>query len=140
MGAGGRRRCSRGRMSRIRFYLDEDVQSHALVAGLRARAVDVMTTSDAARTETDDDAQLVFASQTGRVIVTSNVLDFPRIHGESLEAGRDHAGIVIVPQQRWPVGEVVRRLLALRDGLSAEAMHNRLEYLSHWQPPIRRAL
>ena len=71
--------------------------------------------------------------------MTSNVVDFPRIHGESLKDGRDHAGIVIVPQQRWPVGEVVRRLLALRDGLSAETMRNRLEYLSHWQPRIRRA-
>ena len=126
-------------MSRIQFYLDEDVQSHALVAGLRARAVDVMTSSEASRNETDDDAQLAFASQEGRVIVSSNVVDFPRIHGESLDAGRDHAGIVMVPQQRWQVGEVVRRLLALRDGLSAETMRNRLEYLSHWQSRLRRA-
>ena len=102
MGAGGRRRCSRGRMSRIRFYLDEDVQSHALAAGLRARAVEVMTTSDAACPETDDDAQLSFATQAGRVIVTSNVVDFPRIHGASLEAGRDHAGIVMVPHCATP--------------------------------------
>ena len=126
-------------MSRIQFYLDEDVQSHALVAGLRARAVDVMTSSEASRNETDDDAQLAFASQEGRVIVSSNVVDFPRIHGESLDAGRDHADIVMVPQQRWQVGEVVRRLLALRDGLSAETMRNRLEYLSHWQSRLRRA-
>ena len=120
-------------MSRIRYCLDEDVQSRALVVGLRARAVDVLTSSEAALNETDDETQLAFASRDGRVLVSSNVVDFPRIHRESLAAGRDHAGILIVPQQRWQVGEVIRRLLALHDSLSAESMRNRLEYLSHWQ-------
>ena len=124
-------------MSRIRFYLDEDIQSHALVAGLRARMADVLTSSEAGRNETDDDVQLAFATQEDRVVVTCNVVDFPRLHREVLAAGREHAGIVIVPQQRWQVGEIVRRLLALREELGAGKMRNRLEYLSQWPPRMR---
>ena len=45
-------------MSRVRFYLDEDLQSHALVAGLRARAVDVLTTLEAGRNVTEAAKQL----------------------------------------------------------------------------------
>ena len=98
-------------MSRIRFYLDEDLQSHALIAGLRGRAVDVLTTSEAARNVTDDEAQLAFATGEGRVLVSYNVLDFPRIHGDWLAAGKEHAGILTVPQQRWSVRGVLARSL-----------------------------
>ena len=123
-------------MSRVAFYLDEDLQSHALIAGLRARAVDVLTTSEATREETDDEAQLAFATAEGRVLVSCNVLDFPRIHGEWLAAQKEHAGIVMVPQQRWPVGQVLARLLALHSALNAGEMRNRIEYLGNWQPRI----
>jgi hypothetical protein len=50
----------------------------------------------------------------------------------SMKARRTHAGVVIGPQQRWGVGEVIRRLLRLRETISAEAMRNWLESLSHW--------
>jgi hypothetical protein len=126
-------------VSRIRFYLDEDLQSQALLTGLRARDVDVLTTTEAARNETTDEEQLAFATGVGRVLVTSNVVDFPRIHGEWLAAQKEHAGIVLVPQQRWPVGQVLVRLLALRSVLSAEEMKNRSEYLGSWRPRMARA-
>jgi hypothetical protein len=44
--------------------------------------------------------------------------------------------MVIVPQQRWPVGQLLMRLLALHTALPAEEMKNRLEYLGSWRPPI----
>src|SRR4051812_28124784 len=107
-------------MSRLRLYLDEDTQAQALIAGLRARAVDVLTTSDAARNVTDDESQLAFATAKERVLVTCNVVDFPRIHSAWLTAQKEHAGIVIVPQQRWAVGQLLARLLALHAALPTE--------------------
>jgi hypothetical protein len=121
-------------MSRLRLYLDEDIQAQALLAGLRARAVDVVTTSEAGRAVTDDESQLAFATTEGRVLVTCNVVDFPRIHGQWLALEKEHAGIVIVPQQRWPVGQVLARLLALQSALSREQMRSRIEYLGNWRP------
>ena len=63
-------------------------------------------------------------------------MDFPRIHGDWLAVGKEHAGIVMVPQQRWSVGRVLVRLLALHVALSAGEMRSRLEYLGNWQPRL----
>jgi Tfp pilus assembly protein PilZ len=58
-----------------------------------------------------------------------NVGHFSRLHGESLAQFRDHSGIIVIPKQRYSIGEKVRRLLQLLDSTSAEEMHNRLEFL-----------
>src|SRR4051812_47554281 len=115
-----------GAMSRLRIYLDEDTQAQALVAGLRARAVDLITTTEAKRNVTDDESQLAFATAAGRVLVSCNVVDFPRIHRDWIAGEKEHAGIIMVPQQRWPVGQLLARLLALHSALSAEEMRSRI--------------
>jgi len=40
-----------------------------------------------------------------------------------------HGGIIVIPRQRYSVGEKIRRLCALIDSVSAEEMRNRLEFL-----------
>jgi hypothetical protein len=47
----------------IRLYVDEDAMARALVSGLRARGVDVMTVLDAKMSGQDDMAQLEYATQ-----------------------------------------------------------------------------
>jgi hypothetical protein len=47
-------------------------------------------------------------------------------------SGRGHAGVIIGVQQRYSVGEQMRRLLRLIARLSAEEMRNRVEFLSNW--------
>ena len=54
-------------MSEIRLHLDEDAEAHALVRALRDRWVDVTTTSEAGLGENNDEAQLAWATQEGRV-------------------------------------------------------------------------
>jgi Tfp pilus assembly protein PilZ len=49
-----------------------------------------------------------------------------------MKAGRHHAGIVIGSQQRYSVGEQLRRLLRLLDRNTAETMCDRVEFLSGW--------
>lgn len=119
-------------MNPPRFHLDEDAESHSLVRALRDRGVDVTTTSEAGLAELSDEAQLSWAATHDRVLVTYNVGDFARLHARWLQAGRGHAGLVLMAQQRDSVGETMRRLLRLRAALTAEALRNRCEFLSHW--------
>jgi len=59
----------------LRLYLDEDASSRSLVRGLRARGIDVLTAVEAGKLETDDLAQLEFATQNGRVLYNYNVTE-----------------------------------------------------------------
>ena len=61
----------------------------------------------------DDESQLTLASMQGRVAVSANARDFASLHREWLERGRSHFGILIIPQQRYSTGEIVRRILRL---------------------------
>lgn len=100
-----------------------------MVHGLRARGIDVLTTVEANRCGTTDAAQLIFATQHARSIYTFNVGDFARLHDECLKHGEDHAGIIVVPEQRYSIGEKIRRLASLLSKTNAEQMVNRMEYL-----------
>jgi len=43
-----------------------------------------------------------------------------------------HAGMIFAPQQRFPVGEQLRRLPHLRATATIASMRNRVEFLSNW--------
>jgi hypothetical protein len=116
-------------MSEIRVYMDEDAGESAVVQGLRARGFDVLTTVDAHRCGATDGQQLAFAVQQGRAIYTFNVGDFALLHHEHLLQGIEHLGIIVIPDQRYSIGEKIRRLAALLSSVSAEEMVNRMEYL-----------
>jgi hypothetical protein len=116
-------------MSQIRLYVDEDAEESAVVDALRSRGIDLLTTSDSDMLRSTDEKQLAFAASVERTIYSLNVGDFCRLHTEFLARGRDHSGIVIIPRQRYSVGEKVRRLRELIDSTSSEEMRNRLEFL-----------
>lgn len=42
------------------------------------------------------------------------------------------SGSIVAPQQRYGVGEELRRLMPWIGKVSAKAMHNRLEFPSTW--------
>jgi hypothetical protein len=116
----------------INLFVDEDAMARALVTGLRARGIDVLTVGEKARRWLDDNEQLEFATSEGRVLYTFNASDFYRLHTEWVTAGKAHAGIVFAPQQRYGIGEQIRRLLRLMRVRSAEDMSGKVEFLSHW--------
>ena len=116
-------------MSSIQFYLDEDAEQRALVKGLRERGLDVLTAWEAGMVGRTDDEQLQYAVAHERVLYSLNVGDFAKLHKEYLAAGRKHYGIVVIPSQRYDVGEKIRRLAELADFRSAEEMRNRIEFL-----------
>jgi flavorubredoxin len=99
---------------------------------VRKRGVDILTALEAGTTKQSDEQQLAFAAAQGRAIYSFNMGDFCRLHSQWLSQKRSHAGIVVARQQHYSVGEQMRRLLRLVGRVSAEEMHNRLEFLSDW--------
>ena len=97
----------------IRLYLDEDTMDDALVGALRVRGVDVQTAREAEMLRREDHELLEYATAQGRVVYTFNIGHFCALHARLLRSGGSHAGIVVCPQQRYSVGEQMRRLLTL---------------------------
>lgn len=116
----------------IRLYLDEDAMDDDLVQALRLRGVDVETALDAHLAGRSDDEQLAYAVSVGRTLYTFNVSDFMTLHSAYMAEGRAHAGIIFGQQQRYSVGEQMRRLRRLIALRSADAMQNNFEFLSNW--------
>ena len=119
-------------MSKILLYIDEDAMDRDFVEALKARYVDVLTVADVGMLYKSDEEQLTWATANGRVIFSFNTRDFYRLHTSRLEQGDSHAGIVLAPQQRYGVGELMRGALRLIEACSAEEMIGRLEFLSSW--------
>jgi hypothetical protein len=116
-------------MTAVRLYVDEDAGEHAIVQGLRARGIDVLTTIEAGQVGATDAEQLAFAIEQRRTIYTFNVRDFARLHRDHLQQGGEHGGIIVIPDQRYSIGEKIRRLAGFIHRVTAEAMLNRMEYL-----------
>ena len=118
---------------KIRLYFDEDSMQRSLVRALRARGVDVVTALDAMMIERGDAEHLDYATQQGRVLCSFNVGDFYRLHTDYVAHDKPHAGIILMRQQHYSVGEQMRRLLKLIASKSAEDMKNWIEFLAAWE-------
>ena len=116
-------------MSAIRFLMDEDVYG-AVAPALRQAQIDALSTTEAGRGGESDESQLDWASNEHRALFTFNVGHFAGLHAVRIAEGRHHAGIIVSSQR--PIGDVVRRLVHLANALEAEAMRDRLEFLSDW--------
>jgi len=116
----------------IQIYIDEDAVDRALVNALRSRGVTVTTALEAGLTGRPDEEQLAFATERECVLYSHNASDFHRLHTEWISAGREHSGIVLAPQQRFSVGEQLRRILRIRATASAGSVRNQIEFLTKW--------
>lgn len=119
------------------LYFDEDSVNRALIRALRARGMDVTNAVDAGHAGTPDLVQLELASAEGRVLFTYNVGDFFALHTRLRLEGRSHAGMILAVQQRYSVGEQMRRILRMNRERSSEAMKDQAEFLSAWPPRDR---
>lgn len=117
---------------KIRLYFDEEAQDDDVVAALKMRGVDVLTTNEAGMNGKDDDEQLEYATNVGMVIYSFNIGHFKFLHETWITEGKSHTGIILSQQQRFGVGEQMRRLLKIVHTLTAEQMIDRLEFLGHW--------
>ena len=117
---------------RVRLYLDEDAMDDNLITALRLRGIDVTTVGSEKRYADTDEQQLRFAMEQGRALYTFNQKDYVALHTRFLENAISHSGIIIAKKDRFSIGEQMRRLSRLVEAIPAEAMHNRLEFLSAW--------
>jgi hypothetical protein len=110
-------------------YLDEDSLHRRVARALRPDH-DVVTTLEAGNSGFSDEDQLEYCARQGRAIVTANQADFARLHRDWMSSGREHAGIIILTDQRAAPEVIVaklRRILSLRD---ARAMRSSVLYIN----------
>jgi hypothetical protein len=110
----------------IHLYFDEDV-SVGIVENLRTRGFDVLSVRDAGARGKSDDDQMLYAVSQRRAIVTHNRVDFEKQHAKLLENGMNHYGVIVAKRRKD--AEVVTKLLALLDSVTAEEMKNQLRYI-----------
>jgi predicted nuclease of predicted toxin-antitoxin system len=111
---------------KLRIFFDEDVHA-ALAAALRKRGHDAVLALEEKRLGLSDESQLNFATQENRCLVTFNVGDFVRLHNRWIDAGREHAGIIVSKQ--LPIGEMLRRLLILLQKENEDSMRGQVRFL-----------
>lgn len=108
---------------RIRFHLDEQVDPD-IARALRSHGIDVSTTVDVGLRTASDAAQLAFARQQGRVLVTHDV-DFLRM----ADRDADHAGIAYCHKSERSLGEIIRSLVLMYEVLVPEEVAGRVEFV-----------
>jgi len=113
----------------IRLYLDADVDVK-LAASLRRAGFDCVSAREIDNAALDDEAQMVFAVNEGRVLLTHNIQDFVPIFRRWWHTGLNHPGIVV--SQQIPLGELQRRVVRLLDTVTAGEMENNLRNLAEF--------
>lgn len=114
----------------VKLYLDEHVWRE-LTQRLREKGYDALHVYDVDRGGLSDDAQLEFAAQTGRAVLTYNIKDFSPLARLWYEAGRDHAGIILSVGLEH--GDLLRQVLKFLTAVSAEEMANGVRYLQEFK-------
>jgi len=107
----------------IKFYFDEQVPA-AVCKSLRRRGIDVLTAQELGRGGLADDAQLTFALQEGRVMVTFDS-DFIALAAR----GAEHSDIAYAKPGTRSMGALVRALLLIHGTLEPAEMVGHVEYL-----------
>ena len=103
-----------------------------LVRALRVRGVDVTTALEQGMIRRADVDHLEFANSQGRVLYSFNIGDYHQLHSEYLTLGKHHSGIILAQQQRYRLGEQMRRLLKIVAQVSAEEVKDSVMFLSAW--------
>src|SRR5262245_58719558 len=95
--------------------------------------MDVTNAIDAGQAGSPDRVQLEHATADGRVLFTYNVGDFFALHTQFRQDGRSHAGLILAVQQRYTVGEQMRRILRINRERSSNDMRRSEEHTSELQ-------
>ncbi|MEA5479227.1 DUF5615 family PIN-like protein [Pseudanabaena galeata UHCC 0370] len=113
-------------MAKVKLLLDEDVQLD-LASALRKRGYEAIHVQELGRKGRNDREQIEYAVEQASCMFTFNVKDFVLLHNDYVISEKEHFGIIVSPQ--LPIGEALRRLLALLQRSSYESIKNVLEFL-----------
>jgi len=109
-------------LAKLVFYINESVNI-AVAEGLKRRGVKVITARDSGNLGLSDEEQFEYARKENLVIITHDD-DFL-----SLAMDREHKGIVFVHQQKYSIGDLIRKLKLLWDVVEQKDMKNHVEFL-----------
>ncbi|MGE3072985.1 MAG: DUF5615 family PIN-like protein [Dehalococcoidia bacterium] len=117
---------------RFRLLMDEDSLHESVLNALRRRGFDCTTVVDADRRSGADHGQLEYATAMGRVMFTRNTGDFSALHREWSAAGKEHAEIIVLTEQRMPVGTIERAMLRIASVFDADDIRGQLVHLRNY--------
>src|SRR5689334_19582909 len=110
-------------IERVGFHLDEHIAS-AIAIALRQRGIHVSTAVEVGLLAASDEAHLIFARTTRRVMVTHDD-DFLHLHAR----GTPHAGIAYCRVGSRTIGEMVQTLVLIYELMSPDEMAGQVVYL-----------
>ena len=119
----------------LALYFDDDSGRRRLVTALRNAGVDAVTSRETDSFGIADHEHLALAMQLGHVMCTSNISDFLYLHRQWLSQDRHHAGMILITQQRFSIGEQLRRFGFLNELFEMDDIADRFEFLSDWGEP-----
>src|SRR5829696_5673086 len=82
----------------IALYTDEDITTE-LAPALRERGFEAQSAFEAGMLNTEDDAQLAYATSRGMTLLSSNLDHFVRLAKVYSAAGASHGGIIVSSEQ-----------------------------------------
>jgi predicted nuclease of predicted toxin-antitoxin system len=109
-------------MAKLKFYLNESVNI-AVANGLIRRDVEAISAKDVGNLGLSDEEQLTYAIKNNLVIITHDA-DFL-----SMAMNFKHKGIVYIHQQKYGIGDLIRKLKLLWEIAELEDMLNHIEFL-----------
>ena len=110
----------------LRLLLDEDVWQ-GLAAALREAGYDAISVTEAGYKGLSDEEILTEAAAAGRAVLSHNIQDFAPLAEACFFENHPHAGIIVARQ--FEKGELFRRVTALLETLTPEALANTLRFI-----------
>ena len=115
------------------IYLDENFIDEIYIDVLSAGAFDVLDAKSAGMLGRSDADQLAFATAHERLLVTFDRKDYFRLHGEVIQRGDHHAGILLVLRDAgFGPGEILRRMSLVRDVFRETGTRDQILFLSNF--------
>ena len=110
-------------------YLDHNFDPQ-IAHDLRAHGFDAVAAIEVGMERATDEGHLRFAATAGRVLISHDLKDFPRLAERWAERGEAHSGVVLTGQwSKGSYGDLLRRLLTLLDSRTAEEFANQVVWL-----------
>lgn len=89
----------------VRFYTDTHIDK-AITTQARLRRINIVRYQDVSMDDANDSEHLEFATRESRTLINADE-DFLRLHAEYQLAGRPHAGIIKLQQDRKDNAKII---------------------------------
>ena len=96
----------------MRIYLDDDLDSNALIGLLRSAGHEAASPRAAGNRGIDDEDHLRFAAANSLTLMTANAKDFIDLHEEWTKRQLRHSGILILYRENNPTRDMTSRQIA----------------------------